>query len=89
MMTVMFVLTFFWFVAIVVIFWAMIGYPISLVILNKLFKKKNEKDYSYAPSVSIMVVAHNEEKVIEEKLNNLLKVDYPGEKLEILVASDL
>ena len=77
-----------WCFAVFVIFWAMIGYPVSLVILNKLFKKKNEKDYSYEPTVSIMVVAHNEEKVIEEKLNNLLKVDYPGEKLEILVASD-
>ena len=82
------ILTIVWCIAVFIIFWAMAGYPISLVILNKLFKKKNEKDYSYEPTVSIMVVAHNEEKVIKEKLNNLLKVDYPIEKLEILIASD-
>ena len=84
----MLALTIIWSVAVFVIFWAMIGYPLSLVILNKLFKRKNEKDYSYVPIVSIMVVAHNEEKVIEEKLNNLLKVDYPDEKIELLIASD-
>jgi len=35
-----------------------------------------------------MVVAHNEEKVILEKLNNILELDYPQDKIEILVASD-
>jgi cellulose synthase/poly-beta-1,6-N-acetylglucosamine synthase-like glycosyltransferase len=77
-----------WWVAVFVIFWAMIGYPASLVILNKLFKKKNKKDSSFEPSVTIMVVAHNEEKVIEEKLQNLLDTDYPVDKLEFLIASD-
>lgn len=77
-----------WSIAVFIIFWAMIGYPLSLVFLAKLFKRANKKDYSYEPTVTIMVVAHNEEKVIEEKLKNLLNVDYPSEKLEILVASD-
>ena len=77
-----------WCIAVFVIFWAMVGYPVSLVILNKLFKRKNEQDLSYEPTVTIMVVAHNEEKVIADKLQNLLKIDYPHEKLEFLVASD-
>ena len=34
------ILTIVWCIAVFVIFWAMIGYPVSLVILNKLFKKK-------------------------------------------------
>ena len=77
-----------WWVAFFVIFWAMIGYPASLVILNKLLKKRNKKDTSYEPTVTIMVVAHNEEKVIAEKLQNLLDTDYPADKLEFLIASD-
>ena len=56
--------------------------------MNKLLKRQNEKDLNYEPTVTIMVVAHNEEKVIEEKLLNLLKIEYPKEKLEFLVASD-
>lgn len=77
-----------WSIAVFIIFWAMIGYPASLVVMNKLFKRENKKDKEYQPSVTIMVVAHNEEKVIGEKLNNLLDTDYPKDKLEFLIASD-
>jgi cellulose synthase/poly-beta-1,6-N-acetylglucosamine synthase-like glycosyltransferase len=38
--------------------------------------------------VSLIVAAHNEEDVIEQRLENLLALDYPGDKLEIVVASD-
>ena len=52
-------------ISIFIIFWAMIGYPISLKILNKLLKKRKLiKDYKYEPTVTLMIVAHNEEKVI-------------------------
>ncbi|TJY42760.1 glycosyltransferase family 2 protein [Cohnella pontilimi] len=72
-----------------IIFWAMIGYPISLKLIGKFYKTRQLiKDYSHQPTVTIMVVAHNEEKVILEKLNNLLQLDYPQEKMEILVSSD-
>lgn len=70
------------------IFYAMIGYPATLKLLGRFIKRKNEKDYSYEPTVAVMVVAHNEERVIAEKLSNLTQLDYPREKLEILVASD-
>ena len=72
-----------------IIFWAMIGYPISLRLLKRVYKNKNlEKDFSYEPTVTIMIVAHNEEKVILEKLENVLKLNYPKEKVEVLIASD-
>ena len=77
-----------WWISAFIIFWAMIGYPVSLMILDKLFKKQNKRDDSNEPTVTIMVVAHNEEKVIAEKLQNLLDTDYPVEKLEFLIASD-
>ena len=50
--------------------------------------KKLKKDYEIEPYVTLIIVAHNEEKVIEEKLKNVIKLDYPKEKLEILVSSD-
>lgn len=72
-----------------IIFWAMLGYPLSLKMINKVFKNKiPEKDYSNQPSVTIMVVAHNEEKVILDKLNNIINLDYPKEKIKFLVSSD-
>lgn len=40
------------------------------------------------PHVSALLVVRNEEKVIAEKLDNLLSLEYPPEKLEIVVVSD-
>jgi poly-beta-1,6-N-acetyl-D-glucosamine synthase len=45
-------------------------------------------DKKFQPSISILVPAHNEESVIEKKLNNLSKVSYPKSKIEILVIDD-
>jgi len=38
--------------------------------------------------LSVVVVAHNEAKRIEKRLENLLALDYPRDRLEILLASD-
>jgi cellulose synthase/poly-beta-1,6-N-acetylglucosamine synthase-like glycosyltransferase len=40
------------------------------------------------PTVTIVVVAHNEEACIEARIQNLLALDYPAEKRQILVGSD-
>jgi glycosyltransferase involved in cell wall biosynthesis len=72
-----------------IIAWAMIGYPVSIKFIGKLYKnRKFKKNYSHQPTVTVMVVAHNEEKVILEKLNNIIDLDYPPEKIEFLIASD-
>ncbi len=77
-----------WWIALFVIYWAMVGYPSFLFLLSKVIKKNNVKDYSFKPTVTLMVVAHNEEKVIREKLNNLLSIDYPDDKIDYIIASD-
>lgn len=82
-------MTIIFFTSAFIIVWAMAGYSTTLKLISKFVKKKGlEKDYSYQPSITIMIVAHNEEKVIKYKLNNVLDIDYPIDKTEILVASD-
>lgn len=72
-----------------IIVWAMVGYPVSLKFIGKLLKNRRIiKDYNYQPTVTVMAVAHNEEKVILEKLNNIIELDYPRDKIEFLIASD-
>lgn len=67
----------------------MIGYPVCIKLLSKVYKNRiNEKNYDLVPEVTIMIVAHNEEKVIKDKLTNVCSVDYPKEKLKILISSD-
>src|SRR5207247_106988 len=40
------------------------------------------------PAVTVVVVAYNEEDRIEARLDNLLALDYPSERLDIVLASD-
>ena len=45
-------------------------------------------DESFRPLVSVLVPVHNEEKVIRQKLENLRRVSYPQEKMEVVVIDD-
>ena len=40
------------------------------------------------PTVAVIIAAYNEETVIARRLDNLLELDYPREKLQIVVSSD-
>ena len=44
--------------------------------------------YDFGVPISIVIPAHNEEDVIDARVRNLLELDYPPEKLELVVASD-
>ena len=71
------------------VFFAMVGYPVALFAIDKINKPTSiRKDYSLEPTVTYMIVAHNEEKCIKEKLDNILSFEYPLEKIQVLIASD-
>ena len=56
---------------------------------NKITKPWNLNiDKNYVPSVAILVPVHNEAMTIRLKLENLRKVQYPFEKIEIIIAND-
>jgi len=76
-------------ISVFIIVWAMVGYPTSIKILGRIFENRQlVKDYKNQPTVTVMVVAHNEEKVIENKLNNILDLNYPKNKIKYLITSD-
>ena len=52
------------------------------------FVSKPEYERRYQPAVSLLVPAYNEEAVIKKKIENSLELDYPKEKLQIIVAAD-
>lgn len=64
-----------------------VGYPI-LVWLVGLLRPLSVKKEDFEPTVTVLITAYNEEKAIRAKIENTLEIDYPAEKLEILVASD-
>ena len=63
------------------------GYPLTLLAL-RLFVRRPVRRARVLPSVSLLVPAYNESRVIERKIRNALALDYPAERLEIVVASD-
>ena len=65
-------------------------FPITLPFVSEIFKRKGGKvvNGENLPTVSILISAYNEEAVIERKIQNLLELDYPKEKLEILIGDD-
>ncbi|HET6683521.1 MAG TPA: glycosyltransferase family 2 protein [Gaiella sp.] len=68
--------------------WTHVGYPLAAGALARARRRPVAADHSSEPSVSVIVAAHNEEAVIERRLDNLLGLDYPPDRLEIVVASD-
>ena len=73
--------------SILLVFYAYFGYALSLLIMS-MFKKKVVKKAPHFPEATLIITAYNEEKRIREKLENTLAVDYPKDKLQILVTSD-
>ncbi len=76
----------FW-LSLIILFYTYFGYPVFIFAVSRLFPKRVLKQ-EYFPSVTFIISAFNEEKVIESKLKETLQLDYPLEKLEIIVASD-
>jgi cellulose synthase/poly-beta-1,6-N-acetylglucosamine synthase-like glycosyltransferase len=68
--------------------WTHVGYPLAVGALARVRERCVAKDASWEPSVSVIVAAYNEEDVIERRLENLLALDYPPDRLELVVASD-
>jgi cellulose synthase/poly-beta-1,6-N-acetylglucosamine synthase-like glycosyltransferase len=77
---------FFW-ASIFFIFYTYLGYPLISLFLGIFFKKRINRG-DFFPSLSLIIPAFNEESVIREKLENSLKLDYPKQKLEIIVCSE-
>ena len=70
-----------------VLAYAYAGFPL-LVAARALVRKRPIAAGDGLPSLTVVVPAHNEAGIIEEKLANVVSVGYPPERLEIIVASD-
>ncbi|HEX8145415.1 MAG TPA: glycosyltransferase family 2 protein [Pyrinomonadaceae bacterium] len=64
-----------------------VGYPLLLALVSSL-RPRPVKRGPNAPSVSVIITAYNEERDLRAKLDNTLALDYPKEKMEVIVASD-
>lgn len=78
-----------------VLFWMLVGlvaytyagFPLLVFLRGKLMRRPY-RQADETPFVTLIVAAYNEEASIAEKLENILALDYPREKLQVIVASD-
>lgn len=78
-----------------VVFWASAcllayvyaGYPVLAIALSRIRPRK-PLQAPITPSVSAIITAYNEEKDIAQKILNVLALDYPGQQIDVIVASD-
>ncbi len=76
----------FWTAAAAIVF-AYAGYSLSIVLLG-LFVHRRLTRADIEPTVTFLITAYNEERNIATKLEQTLALDYPADKLEVVVASD-
>lgn len=73
--------------ALIVILYTYVGFPL-LLLLRGLLARAPVQRAPIEPSLSLVVVAHNEAAAISSKLENVFALDYPSAQMEVLVASD-
>lgn len=76
----------FWICALSIIY-PFVCYPLALFFLG-LILAKNVHKADITPTVSLIIATYNEKRVIRQRLENALALDYPKDKLEIVIASE-
>lgn len=71
-----------------VIAFVYVGYPLVLVLMGLIYRRRVEKSDTFQPFVSIVISAFNEQEHLAATIANKLALEYPSNRREILVASD-
>ncbi len=80
----------FW-VLISVIIYTYLGYAVLLYVvlqIKKMFSKRSIPQSFNLPTVSVIISAFNEYDILDEKIENSLGLDYPKNKIEVIVVTD-
>jgi cellulose synthase/poly-beta-1,6-N-acetylglucosamine synthase-like glycosyltransferase len=65
-----------------------VGYPLLLKLVHLLAGRTPVHEPTLEPPLTLVISAFNEEASIREKLDNTLQLDYPAQRLQVLVVSD-
>ena len=74
--------------ALAVLIYTYAGYPVLLALLRRAHPLRPRRDPTWTPTVTVCVAAYNVQESLQAKLASLAALDYPADKLDILVYSD-
>jgi cellulose synthase/poly-beta-1,6-N-acetylglucosamine synthase-like glycosyltransferase len=84
------------------ILYAYFGYPLLLFVcyglsqmsrdlrylMSRRDRRRGERPTKELPPLSMLIAAYNEEEHLEEKISNIAALDYPADKLQVVIVSD-
>lgn len=76
----------FW-LSVLFVVYTYLGYPLLIALVAR-FISKRVFAQAHDVAVTLLITAYNEENVIRKKIENSLNLDYPADKLQIIVAAD-
>jgi cellulose synthase/poly-beta-1,6-N-acetylglucosamine synthase-like glycosyltransferase len=65
-----------------------LGYPALVALIARVSPRPVRTDPTFTPRVTVIIVAYNEESAITDRLRNVAVLDYPPDRLEVLVVTD-
>lgn len=74
--------------AIGLIAYTFVGYPAIVAALSRVRPRPTRHDPGFEPTVSLIVAAYNEEDVIAWRLANIADLEYPADRLQVIVVAD-
>lgn len=78
----------FW-ILLLLIFYSYIGYAILILLIIPFKKKKSKEPHlKELPEITLVIASYNEEEILAAKIDNTQEINYPAEKIFLIVVSD-
>src|SRR6202043_4104142 len=87
------ILKFLFWLSLFIVFYSYLGYGILIFLVVRIKRllpgyKPQQERTDFEPEVSLVISAYNEADYIEKKIRNSLDLDYPAQKLRIIIITD-
>lgn len=68
--------------------YVLVGYPLLLVVLVRLFERPVLRNAEHLDTVTVLIAVRNGERWLQRKIESVLDLDYPQELRDVIIISD-
>lgn len=77
-----------WLVLILCLLISVLKYTLAMILKWSVPGAKIQKDYSYQPTVSVLMPCYNEGKTVYETIESISRSNYPNDRFEVIAQDD-